>query len=171
MVEAERAADAIRVSYYVCGSDGYCGSRAGLPKDVKYRADSWDMYRESKYGSARELPITEDPIAIFIFSVLTGGKNLGSKGSVKGTGETAQNSGSLKMDLQLFAKGKFPTGSVSGKDVVKFLKKDGFSEVSQKGSHVKLNGPNGEVVIVPVHGGKDLPIGTLNSIRKQEGYK
>ncbi|MEK3734993.1 type II toxin-antitoxin system HicA family toxin [Paenibacillus sp. FSL M8-0334] len=68
-------------------------------------------------------------------------------------------------------KSKFPTGSVSGKDVVKFLKKDGFSEVSLNGSHVKLNGPNGEVVIVPVHGNKDLPIGTLNSIKKQAGYK
>ncbi|WP_334075560.1 RHS repeat-associated core domain-containing protein [Paenibacillus sp. A14] len=109
------------------------------------------------------------------FGLSKGIARFGFKGAVrsvpKGTGETAQNSGSLKLDLQLFAKGKFPTGSVSGKDVVKFLKKDGFSEVSQKGSHVKLNGPNGEVVIVPVHGGKDLPIGTLNSIRKQAGYK
>lgn len=76
----------------------------------------------------------------------------------------------IKVNLQLFAKNKFPEGSMSGKDVVKFLKKEGFIEVSQNGSHVKLNGPNGEIVIVPVHGNKDLPKGTLNNIKKQAGY-
>ena len=55
--------------------------------------------------------------------------------------------------------------------MVKFLKKDGFEVVSQNGSHVKLKGPKGEVVIVPVHGNKDLPVGTLNNIQKQAGYK
>ncbi|MNE52306.1 YcfA-like protein [compost metagenome] len=84
--------------------------------------------------------------------------------------EVLQKNGSLKLDLQFFAKSKFPTGSISGKDVVKFLKKDGFDVVSQSGSHVKLKGPEGEVVIVPVHGNKDLPIGTLKSIQKQAGY-
>lgn len=28
---------------------------------------------------------------------------------------------------------------------MKFLKKEGFDVVSQSGSHVKLNGPNGEI--------------------------
>lgn len=84
-------------------------------------------------------------------------------------GTDKNSSGMKKVNLQLFAK-KFPEGFMSGKDTVKFLKKEGFTEVSQNGSHVKLNGPNGEVVIVPVHGNRDLPKGTLNSIKKQAGY-
>ncbi|WP_408895374.1 type II toxin-antitoxin system HicA family toxin [Paenibacillus taichungensis] len=58
------------------------------------------------------------------------------------------------MDLQLFSKNKFPVGQTSGKDIVKFLKKDGFDVISQNGSHLKLKGPNGKTVIFPVHGNK-----------------
>jgi len=65
----------------------------------------------------------------------------------------------------------FPSGSVNAKDVIGYLKKSGFEEVSQKGSHVKLKGPNGEIVIIPNHGSKDLPKGTLESIKKQAGLK
>ncbi|SHK32630.1 Predicted RNA binding protein YcfA, dsRBD-like fold, HicA-like mRNA interferase family [Clostridium cavendishii DSM 21758] len=64
----------------------------------------------------------------------------------------------------------FPSGAVSGKDVVGFLKKHGFKEESQNGSHLKLKGENGEIVIVPVHGNRSLPRGTLNSIKKQAGF-
>lgn len=87
------------------------------------------------------------------------------------TSEATRESGSLKFDLQLFAKNKFPTGSVSGKDVVTFLKKEDFLELSQNGSYVKLKGPTGEVVIVPVHRNKDLPTVTLKSNQKQAGCK
>ena len=59
---------------------------------------------------------------------------------------------------------------MDAKEVLKILKKNGFKEVSQKGSHKKLT--DGEkVTIVPIHGTKDIPIGTLKSIEKQSGVK
>lgn len=63
------------------------------------------------------------------------------------------------------------TGVAGAKTVIKFLKSKGFKVTSQKGSHVKLKGPNGKTTIVPSHGNKDLPKGTLNSILKQAGIK
>lgn len=58
--------------------------------------------------------------------------------------------------------------SKSGKEIVSDLKKEGFKEIDQKGSHVKLAGPNGQGrVTVPVHGKKDLPKGTMNNVQKQ----
>lgn len=53
----------------------------------------------------------------------------------------------------------------------KLLKKDGWEEVSQKGSHRKFkHGVKKGIVIVPIHKG-DVPIGTLISIKKQAGLK
>jgi predicted RNA binding protein YcfA (HicA-like mRNA interferase family) len=63
------------------------------------------------------------------------------------------------------------TGVANAKQVIKFLEKNGFIKLSQKGSHVKLKGPNGNITIVPNHGNKDIPKGTLNSILKQAGFK
>lgn len=57
---------------------------------------------------------------------------------------------------------------LSGNEVIKILKKFGFIEIRQKGSHVilKQNIPNGEIgCVVPLH--KELAIGTLNGILKQ----
>jgi predicted RNA binding protein YcfA (HicA-like mRNA interferase family) len=42
--------------------------------------------------------------------------------------------------------------------------------VSQNGSHLKLK-KNGTMTIVPVHKGKDIPLGTLRQIQKQTGVK
>ncbi len=57
---------------------------------------------------------------------------------------------------------------MDAKEVLKILKAKGFTKLSQKGSHVKLS--NGErTTIVPVHGSKDIPIGTLKNIEKQSG--
>lgn len=57
---------------------------------------------------------------------------------------------------------------MDAKEVLKILLKEGFKEVSQKGSHKKLT--KGEkTVIVPMHGTKDIPKGTLKSIEKQSG--
>ncbi|MCL6258600.1 type II toxin-antitoxin system HicA family toxin [Aquiflexum sp. TKW24L] len=57
------------------------------------------------------------------------------------------------------------------KDLLKLLKQDGWSEKTQKGSHLQLVHPTkpGKVT-VPIHGG-DIPVGTLNSILKQAGLK
>lgn len=60
---------------------------------------------------------------------------------------------------------------ITPKEMVKQLKKCGFVEVSQKGSHLKLrNEKTGKVVIVPMHG-KDIPSGTEQAILKQAGLK
>jgi predicted RNA binding protein YcfA (HicA-like mRNA interferase family) len=50
-------------------------------------------------------------------------------------------------------------------EVVRILQRYDFVLVSQRGSHQKWRNQNtGKQVIVPTHKGKDLPIGTLNSI-------
>ena len=59
---------------------------------------------------------------------------------------------------------------ISGKRIVRQLKKAGWVIVSQAGSHVKLKKDN-KITIVPVHGSKDLPRGTIKSIEKQTGEK
>ncbi len=52
----------------------------------------------------------------------------------------------------------------------KILKTNGFLLISQKGSHRKWkNTQTGEQVIVPHHGGRELPVGTSNSIIKGSG--
>lgn len=54
---------------------------------------------------------------------------------------------------------------VSAKQLIKKLKKVGFVETHQRGSHLYLKSLRGrEIVTVPIHGGKDIPIGTLYKI-------
>lgn len=56
-------------------------------------------------------------------------------------------------------------------DMVKLLKKNGFTVVSQNGSHMKLRNTETErTVIVPIHN-KDLKKGTEQQILKQAGLK
>jgi len=57
----------------------------------------------------------------------------------------------------------------SGKEVVRVLRKHGFRQVSQKGSHQKWRHANGRQVIVAMHGNKPIPIGTLKSIVEGSG--
>jgi predicted RNA binding protein YcfA (HicA-like mRNA interferase family) len=45
----------------------------------------------------------------------------------------------------------------------------GFVHVSTKGSHAKVAHPDGRVAVVPMHGGRDIPQGTLGSILRQAG--
>ena len=54
---------------------------------------------------------------------------------------------------------------VSGREVVRALARVGFSEVSQRGSHLKLRSQEGRTVIVPMH--RELARGTLRSILRQ----
>ena len=56
---------------------------------------------------------------------------------------------------------------VSGAAVVAALVKVGFSQVSQRGSHVKLRNQDGRTVIVPLH--RELARGTLAAILRQAG--
>ncbi len=58
----------------------------------------------------------------------------------------------------------------SARDVIKRLKKLGFVEVSQRGSHIKMKGIREgimRIVIIPNH--KTIARGTFSSILKQAG--
>jgi len=62
--------------------------------------------------------------------------------------------------------------SVSGERVIRALKRAGFAELRQKGSHVSLEKRVGEKVfktVVPMH--SELAKGTLSDILKQCGLK
>ena len=60
---------------------------------------------------------------------------------------------------------------ISGKAIVKRLKQEGWTVKSQSGSHVKLENEFAEIVIVPVHGNKDLGKGLVKKIEKKTGVK
>lgn len=60
---------------------------------------------------------------------------------------------------------------MTGKEMVKLLKENGFIEVSQKGSHLKLINPETKVItIVPMHA-VELGKGLEQAILKQAGLK
>ena len=60
---------------------------------------------------------------------------------------------------------------MSPKEMLKLLKENGFSVISQNGSHIKLKNPEtGKTVIVPYHS-KDLKKGLEQAILKQAGLK
>lgn len=60
---------------------------------------------------------------------------------------------------------------MSPKEIIKLLKKNGFQEVSQNSSHVKLRNPETRrTVVVPYHS-KDLKKGLEQAILKQAGLK
>lgn len=57
--------------------------------------------------------------------------------------------------------------NVSGLQLVRVLEKSGFVKKRQKGSHVHLfRETDKRRVTVPVHKGKNIPIGTLEAILK-----
>jgi len=59
---------------------------------------------------------------------------------------------------------------LTARDIIKQLKKQGFIEISQTGSHLKLFNPaTHKTAIVPIHKGKIIPIGTIKAIAKQSG--
>lgn len=57
------------------------------------------------------------------------------------------------------------------KKVIQKLKNAGFVETHQRGSHLFLKNSDGtKVATVPVHGSKEIPIGTLyNIVVRQAG--
>lgn len=61
-----------------------------------------------------------------------------------------------------------PLPVASGKDVVAALLRAGFRYSRIRGSHHYLRHPSAQrLVVVPVHGGRDLPTGTMRSILRQ----
>ena len=60
---------------------------------------------------------------------------------------------------------------MSSRDLIKELKKHGWYEVSQVGSHEQFKHPTAKGRITVPHPKKDIPKGTLKSIEKQAGFK
>jgi predicted RNA binding protein YcfA (HicA-like mRNA interferase family) len=58
--------------------------------------------------------------------------------------------------------------SMTGRELLMRLRLAGWQEVGVRGSHHKLE-RNGRTLIVPVHGKRDVPTGTLCAILKQAG--
>jgi predicted RNA binding protein YcfA (HicA-like mRNA interferase family) len=66
--------------------------------------------------------------------------------------------------------GRLP--SLKARDVIRALHRAGFSIVRTSGSHYRLvhdDDPTRQTT-VPVHGGKDIPRGTVSDIIKQAGF-
>ena len=59
---------------------------------------------------------------------------------------------------------------MTGKELIKILKSNGWILDRIRGSHYILIKGN-ETVVVPVHGNKDIPKGTLENILKKAGLK
>ncbi|WP_308446366.1 type II toxin-antitoxin system HicA family toxin [Iodobacter sp.] len=55
--------------------------------------------------------------------------------------------------------------------LIKMLISDGWYEVATRGSHHQFKHPTKLGRVTVPHPKKDLPIGTLNSIKKQAGLK
>lgn len=60
---------------------------------------------------------------------------------------------------------------MDGKPVIKILEKHGFKCVRINGSHHIMSNGIMQPFTVPVHGKRDIPIGTLKSIERQSGVK
>ena len=59
---------------------------------------------------------------------------------------------------------------LTAREVVRVLSQNGFELIAQKGSHQKWRHPDTrKQVTVPMHWGRDLPIGTLQAIKKGSG--
>ena len=49
-------------------------------------------------------------------------------------------------------------------ELIRALKKAGFGIIRQKGSHMRMKHPDGRVVTVPVHPGRDIGRGLLRKV-------
>ncbi|HLC97200.1 MAG TPA: type II toxin-antitoxin system HicA family toxin [Candidatus Nanoarchaeia archaeon] len=56
---------------------------------------------------------------------------------------------------------------LSSKEVCKFLEKEGFQLIRQKGSHCFYRHPDGRTTVIPVHSNKDIKRGLLKAILEE----
>jgi predicted RNA binding protein YcfA (HicA-like mRNA interferase family) len=57
-------------------------------------------------------------------------------------------------------------------ELLRLLKRDGWFEVRQKGSHILMRHPvKPDTIPVPFHSSKEMPKGTLRQILKMAGIK
>lgn len=52
--------------------------------------------------------------------------------------------------------------------LIKIVEKLGFVERRQKGSHISFYHEDGRVLTIPFHAGREIPVGLLSHIIKQE---
>ena len=53
---------------------------------------------------------------------------------------------------------------VNAKNLLSLLEKQGFRKIHQKGSHVRMEHPNGRKTTIPVHSGEKIGVGLLRKI-------
>ena len=58
--------------------------------------------------------------------------------------------------------------TLSGKELIKVLQKNGLDVIRINGSHPRLKHTDGRVTTVPVHGNDDLPRGLLRKIIRED---
>ncbi|GJL66592.1 MAG: addiction module toxin, HicA family protein [Nitrospirales bacterium] len=58
---------------------------------------------------------------------------------------------------------------MNSKDIIKALEKDGWVQVTQKGSHSQFTHSSKKGRVTVPHPKREIPIGTLKSIEKQSG--
>lgn len=58
---------------------------------------------------------------------------------------------------------------MDSREVIRRLKADGWFQVGQEGDHVQFKHPTKKGRVTVVHPAKDIPDGTLASIRRQSG--
>jgi len=57
---------------------------------------------------------------------------------------------------------------LTGEEFIQFLKDFGFKIIRQKGSHVRLKAFDGRITTIPIHKGKQLPIGLIRKIIRED---
>lgn len=55
---------------------------------------------------------------------------------------------------------------MTGREVLKVVLRRGCENLRQRGTHVIVCCPGGCQSVIPVHGGQDIPVGTLRSIER-----
>jgi predicted RNA binding protein YcfA (HicA-like mRNA interferase family) len=60
---------------------------------------------------------------------------------------------------------------MNSRDVIRILMRDGWEEVSRRGSHCQFKHPTKPGRVTVPHPKRDLPRGTLASIERQSGLK
>jgi len=58
---------------------------------------------------------------------------------------------------------------INSKELIKILEKQSFTQVHQKGSHVRMVHADGRKTTVPVHSGEKVGVGLLRKILRDSG--
>lgn len=58
--------------------------------------------------------------------------------------------------------------TISFRDFIARVRLLGFVDVRQKGSHIRFAHADGRKTTIPDHGGKDVPVGLLNTIIRHD---